>query len=112
VGDLAKRIQRRRDRYLDFYLWKEITMTKKQVPDKEMRILYFIGWDDMDMEGFFEVIDSKIHFITGWSRNDAGYRSEYMDGLLNYLGVGIETLPKKYNKEAKKVLAKAFGLED
>jgi hypothetical protein len=78
---------------------------------KEMRILYFAGWDEGEMEGFFEVIDGNVHFIDGWSRNDANYRPEYMDGLLSYLGVEVQDLPKKYNKEARQILFETFGLE-
>jgi hypothetical protein len=85
-------------------------VTKKE-EKKQMRILYFAGWDEGEMEGFFEVIDDKVHFIDGWSRNDADYRPEYMDGLLNYLGVEVQSLPKKYDKKARQILMKAFGLE-
>jgi hypothetical protein len=85
---------------------EEISMAKKE----QMRVLYFAGWDDGEMEGFFEVIDGNVCFITGWSRNDANYRPEYMDGLLNYLGVIIQSLPEKHHKKAKQLLFEAFGI--
>ena len=79
---------------------------------KSVRVIYeqYFCDDDGEMQGFYEVVNGKLKFITGWSMNDANYRSEYMKSLFEYLGVDVQKLPVKFQKEVKRLITKAFGL--
>jgi len=74
---------------------------------------YFCDEDLGDADAFYEVQADvgSLTLITAWSNNDASYRDEYMSSLFKYLGVEVKPLPKKYKKEAKKLLGKMWGLD-
>jgi hypothetical protein len=87
--------------------------SKKAAKKPELRVIYIKSFEDDDlgeMQGFYEFVDGKLVFITGWSPVDADYRSEYMDSLLEHLGVAVETLPEDCYERALKLIKDAFGL--
>lgn len=68
-------------------------------------------FEDMgEAQGFYEVVNGKLKFITGWFMSDAHYRNEYMGGLLKHLGAVVQDLPNKYNAQATKLFKRAYGL--
>lgn len=67
--------------------------------------------DDGEMEGFF---DDQGRLLAAWCLNDAHWRNEYMDGLLESLGHEIVKLDasdarKKADKAMVKQIKEQFG---
>lgn len=87
-------------------------MAKKQAAPapKVLYRAFFCGDDIGEADGFFEINNGKVKYVTGWFCNDAMWRGEYMDDLIEYFGGKIEELPKKYHAEAEKQMAEAYGL--
>ena len=54
-----------------------------------MKMLYFIDGcdDDGEWQAFFNA--KTLDVVAYWASNDANYRSEYMGGLLAYLGANV-----------------------
>jgi len=81
----------------------------------KLRMLYhqfFCGEGNLgEMDAFFALEGTELKYIDGWDCNDASWRAEYMEGLLKWAGVKVETLPEKYHDEAAQLAAKAFGLD-
>jgi len=69
--------------------------------------------DDVNGEAdaFFTINKEKLTFLTGWFHNDAMWRGEYMSDLLTHAGADIKNLPQKYQSQAGRLMAKAYGLE-
>lgn len=63
-----------------------------------------------ESDAFYEEVDGKLKLITAWSNNDASYRDEYMNSLFKYLGIEVMDLPKKHEKQAKKLLKDFWGM--
>lgn len=59
--------------------------------------------DEFEAEGFF---DEKGKMLQGWHGNDANWRGEYMDPLLEKLGYEVVY---SSDPKLKKKLKKAFG---
>lgn len=77
-----------------------------------MRVFYEKYFEEIgDAQGFYEVVDGKLVFLTGWSCNDALYRAEYMNGLLRHAGVEVKPLPSKHAKRALSLIKECFGVE-
>jgi hypothetical protein len=82
---------------------------------QKLKVIYhtFICDDNLgEADGFFEINDGKLQYVTSWDCNDASWRGEYMRGLLKHVGVDVQTLPDKYKGEASKLMAKAYGLDE
>ena len=50
--------------------------------------------DDNDLGEYDAFFDEEGNFIHGWDGNDANYRNEYMDPLMQALGVTVVSKPK------------------
>jgi predicted DNA-binding WGR domain protein len=72
---------------------------------------YFCGDNVGEADGFFEIKDGKLQLVDCWSQNDAMWRHEYMNGILEWAGVDLKDLPDKYHDEAEKMLEKNWGLD-
>jgi len=82
---------------------------------EKLKIIYhrFFCTDRLgEADGFYEIKDGKLKFITGWFSNDASYRDEYMSDLLRYAGVDVQDLPEKYANEAEKLMGIKYGITD
>ena len=87
-------------------------MAKAKAQPK-LRVIYHSFFCDDNLgeaDGFFEINDGKVKYVTGWFCNDAMYRDEYMSGLLEYAGLEVKQLPEKYEEEASKLMAREYGL--
>lgn len=61
------------------------------------------------------VFDDKFKVITAWSCNDATWRDEYFQPLMDYLGVKVlENLPESVDEDKliKQALYDEMGLEE
>lgn len=83
----------------------------KQQPTKTLYNSSFEGGNIGEADGFFEIVDGKVELVDCWSCNDAMWRDEYMNGILEWAGVKLERLPVKYKREAEKLIEKAWGLD-
>ena len=64
------------------------------------KIIHVWYCDDFEADGFFT---EEGEIICAWSNNDAMWRSEYMDSLINKLGFEIE---HKYYTDAPELVLK------
>jgi hypothetical protein len=87
---------------------------KAKTPKAQTRVIYhkYFCTDEIgESDGFFEVVNGKLEYVSGWFHNDAMWRPEYMSGLLEHLGVEVADLPAKYEKEAAKLFSQAYGID-
>lgn len=71
--------------------------------------IYHVILEDDDVgecEGFYAE-DEKL--ITQWSLNDAHWRGEYMESLLEYLGAVVKEGDKKLHTKFKKEMMELYG---
>ena len=69
-----------------------------------MRTIYIIGIEDVgEVEGAF---DDKGELLDTWCCNDATWRHEYFEGLMNALGVTVADPPKRLRSKMEKKLRK------
>jgi hypothetical protein len=85
-------------------------MAKTQQKLKVIYHTFFCGDLIGEADGFFEINDGELEYVTGWDANDANWRGEYMGGLLEHAGAEIKELPDKYQYNAERLIEKAFGL--
>jgi len=88
-----------------------VMATAKQQPKKVLYHSYFCGDNVGEADGFFEVVDGELELVDCWSRNDANWRQEYMNGILKWAGVDLQKLPEKHMAQGEKLLEKTWGLE-
>jgi hypothetical protein len=67
------------------------------------RVIEHVYIDEFELEGFY--LDGK--YLQGWCANDAHWRSEYMDPLIEALGFKIKI---SNSQKLKKDLIEVFGL--
>lgn len=73
------------------------------------KVLYRVGFEELESEAFFEVSGDKLRLISAWSFNDAHYRSEYMQGLIAYFGGEIRRLAPELVAKAREILREYWG---
>lgn len=66
--------------------------------------------DDENALGEYEAFfDDNKKFLAGWSLNDAQWRDEYMDGLMQALGYEVVIVPADKEDEYKTLVLKEIG---
>jgi predicted DNA-binding WGR domain protein len=81
---------------------------------QKLKVIYHTFFCDDNLgeaDGFFEINDGKLEYVTGWFCNDAHWRGEYMSDLLEHAGAEIKDLPDKHQAQASRLMAKAYGLD-
>lgn len=73
------------------------------------RIIYHVAWCD-DVFGECEAMFDGDRLIDGWSLNDAQWRSEYLSGLMRYLGVIV--INREPTESDRAAALDHFGLTD
>jgi len=68
---------------------------------KKIVYTYYYDGDAGEMNAFF---DEKFKLLEYWSCDDANWRSEYMNPLLEILGIVVKHLPEKQWDKADKML--------
>jgi hypothetical protein len=86
-------------------------MAKAKTQLKTLYHDWFEGEGLGEADGFFEIVNGKLEYVTGWFANDAMWRPEYMEGLIEHFGGKIEDLPNKHHVTAAKLMCEAFGLD-
>lgn len=66
---------------------------------KKKTIYYFINHEPYERMGMFDTNGVLIH---AWKWPDAPWRPGYLSGFMEYLGVNVKPLPKKFHKNALK----------
>lgn len=68
-----------------------------------MKTIYIIGIEDEvgEVEGAF---DDKGELLDTWCRNDATWRHEYFNGLMETLGIDVKPPSKHLRAELEKKL--------
>lgn len=81
---------------------------------QKLKVIYherFEGEGLGEAEAFYEIVNGKVEYVTGWFLNDAMWRDEYMSGLISHFGGEIERLPEKHHVAAAKLMCEAYGCE-
>jgi hypothetical protein len=81
----------------------------------QLKVIYHEFFcDDVlsEFDGFFEIVNGKVEYVTGWFANDANWRGEYMGGLIEHFGGDVQSLPEKHYKAARTLAAKAYGIDE
>ncbi len=86
---------------------RRVKLPRAWAPD---RTIYHFYTDDYgEAEGMF---DEHFKLLGAWSRNDAHYRSEYMDGFMKALGIQVKPLPANRERAALDAISDHFGWGD
>jgi len=68
---------------------------------KKIIYTYYYDGDAGEMDAFF---NEKFKLLEYWSCDDANWRSEYMNPLLETLGIEVKHLPEKQFAKADKAI--------